>query len=64
MPSKTVVLVCAALEKIIPEPKARSRSWISSTYPAGSTDEDAHLVSAKYQVDSLVLVLGGLPVLV
>lgn len=46
----------AALEKIIPEPKARSTSWISSTYPAGSTDEAAGLVSAQYQVNTPVSV--------
>ena len=41
---------CAALEELLPEPKERSATWLTSTFPTGSDHPDAPLCSAGYQV--------------
>ena len=43
------VLSCAALEEVVPAPKPRSPTWLTSTFPEDSADADAQLCSAGYQ---------------
>ncbi|CAK0731645.1 hypothetical protein CVIRNUC_000023 [Coccomyxa viridis] len=42
------------LEQIIPEPKPRSKQWLSTCYPQASEDPDAQLCGVGYQVQSFV----------
>ena len=43
-------MLCAALEKVVPEPKARSATWLSSTYAVDDESEEAKHCSGGYQV--------------
>ena len=42
--------MCADLEQIIPEPKLRSKQWLSTCFPLASEDPDAQLCGVGYQV--------------
>lgn len=42
--------VPAALEEVVPEPKARSATWLSSTYAVDDESPEAALCSGAYQV--------------
>lgn len=44
------ILVCAALNKVIPNPVERPSSWVSAAYPSDSEDPAAAMCSAAYQV--------------
>lgn len=44
----------AALEGVVPEPKERSATWLTSTYAVDDESEDAKFCSGKYQVGRLV----------
>ena len=43
-------MLCAALEGVVPEPKARSDTWLSSTYAVDDGSEEAKHCSGGYQV--------------
>ena len=40
----------AALESVVPEPKERSATWLSSTYAVDDESEEAKYCSGGYQV--------------
>lgn len=42
--------LCAELQKVMPESKPRSKTWLSTSFPAGSKDEGAKLCGADYHV--------------
>ncbi len=41
---------CADLEKIIPEPKPRSKTWLSTCYALDDGSADADMCGVGYQV--------------
>ena len=43
-------MLCAELQKVMPEPKPRSKTWLSTCFPAGSEDEAAKTCGADYHV--------------
>lgn len=45
------------LEEVLPEPKARKETWLTSTFPTGSEEPEAALCSAGYQVLFLSLTI-------
>ena len=40
----------AELQKVMPEAKPRSKTWLSTCFPAGSEDEAARTCGADYHV--------------
>lgn len=44
------LVLSADLEAVVPEPKPRSATWLTSTFPTGSEDPEAALCSGGYQV--------------
>ena len=57
--------LCTDLEKIIPEPKARSKTWLSSCYALDDGSADAGMCGVGYQVSppssSICTHIHGLP---
>ena len=50
------IALCAELQKVVPEPKLRSKTWLSTSFLAASKDEGAKLCGADYHVSFQLLV--------